>query len=109
VCPNELQGYEYLDGSPSYNVQDYSGDYPTAMEGPGANDLEVVKIQDVNEDSFDLKVTKTNLMNGNEGVVEVFNDNDSEGCNIDVKDKDIGPSNKRKAYMRQWVQNYRHH
>jgi hypothetical protein len=29
-------------------------------------------------------------MNGNEGVVEVFNDGDSEGCNIDVRDKDIG-------------------
>jgi hypothetical protein len=54
----------------------------------------------VNEDSFDLKVTKTNFMNGNKGVVEVFNDGDSKGYKIDVKDKGIGPSNKRKAYMR---------
>ncbi len=59
-----------------------------------------VSMNHVNEDSFDLKVTRTNLMNGNKGVVEVFNDGESEGCKIDVKDKDIGPSNKRKAYMR---------
>jgi len=45
-------------------------------------------------------VTKTNLTHGNEGVVEVFNNGDSEGCKIDVEGKDIGPSNRRKAYMR---------
>jgi len=50
VCPNELEGYEYLDGSPSYNVQDYNGDYHEVMEGRGADDLEVVEVQDVNED-----------------------------------------------------------
>jgi ribosomal protein L23 len=79
------------------------------MEGQGASDLEVVEVQDVSENSFNLKVTKTNLMNGNEGVVEVFNDGDFKGCKIDVKDKDISLSNKRKAYRRQWVQNYQHH
>ncbi len=52
MCPNELQGYEYIDGSPNYNVQDYSGDYPKAMEGLGVSDLEVVKVQDVNVHSI---------------------------------------------------------
>ncbi len=114
MCPNELEGYEYIDGSPSYNVQDISGNYHEVMEGQGASDLEMVEVQDANEDSFDLKVIETNLIDGNEGVVEVFNDGvvevfndgDSEGYKIDVVDKDISLSNRRKAYMRQWVQNY---
>jgi len=45
-------------------------------------------------------VTKTNLTHGNEGVVEVFDDGDFEGCKIDVEGKNIGPSNRRKTYMK---------